>query len=238
MLKFCLRSLLTEYGWQFLRRVVLPHPIKTMRAAMLAGKQAYSGERTIVAAGNEESVLEPGKSIVGVGFCLKPLQPECPAGRFNHDCYFLEHTESFVGESIPPPCQRCAIRVYGLAARRAGCAFYIMTSAHDILFDLFKPIGDTGIFNRGIFLLCRFSLKPFAVGMRVSGVQGWMFPFNSGDCCDYPTWSRADRGLKTEQTSCSAFTHDEILALLRKYEEPNIAPSGFEKRGNIFYPLS
>lgn len=238
MIAFCLRSILTEYGWRFLSRVALPHPVKTLRALIIAEKLNCLGEKTIATAADGEPHLEPGKSVVGVGFCLKPLQPECPAGRFNHDCCFLENAKSLSGNNIPPPCQQCAIRAYGIAAHKAGCALYIMTSAHDILFDLFSPSAARGVFTCGVFMLCRFSLKPFAVGMRVAGIQGWMFPFKDGDCRDYPTWIKADRGTKPEQTSFSEFAHDEILALLKKHEVADSTFGGFEKRGNIFYPLS
>lgn len=236
MLNFCLRSFFTEYGRQFLWRLALPHPIKTMRAALLAEVQNCSGEKTTISHAESEPSWVPGKNIVGAGFCLKPLQPECLSGRFNHDCYFLENAHLLEQKDIPLPCQQCTIRTYGIAAHKAGCAFYIMTSAHDILFDLFKPAADYGVFSCGIFTLCRFSLKPFAVGMRIAGIQGWMFPFNEGDCRDYQTWLKADRGTKTEQTLLPPSVHEAILALLCKHETTDITDIRFEKRDNIFYP--
>ncbi len=48
MWMFCLNSLFTQYGWQFFRRVALPHPLKTARAVIGSGALDFSSEMTAV----------------------------------------------------------------------------------------------------------------------------------------------------------------------------------------------
>lgn len=237
MWKFCLHSLFREYGWQFFGRIALPHPVKTAKAVVASGKLDVSGDVTALGAEGSERVFGGAKSIVGVGFCLKPLDPPCPSGRFNHDCQFLETLPHSGSSAVPAACRSCAIREIGTLALRAGAAVYVMTSAKDILLDVFAPALDERRFTAGIFALCRYSLRPFAVGLLAGGVRGWMFPFEKGDCRDYRTWLQADRGIKEERTEIKPANRGAIRDLLRAAAHaPPFAP-GFEKRGNILHPL-
>ena len=236
MREFCWHSLFREYGWQFFRRVAAPHPVKTLRAVRASGALDFSGDRTAVAAeGPGRSFGGPG-SIVGVGFCLKPPDPPCPSGRFNHDCQALENLHHSGESEIPAACRSCAIREIGTLALRAGAACYVMTSAKDILLDLFVPALDEGRFSSGLFALCRYSLQPFAVGLLAGDVRGWMFPFERGDCRDYKTWLQADRGIKTERTEIKPENLRAIRDFLRAAAQAPPFTAGFEKRGNILYP--
>ena len=194
LLVFCGRSLFREYGWQFFRRIAFLHPLKTARAVRAAAALDVSGG--LVEVPGPAASFGGARSVVGVGFCLKPLDPPCPSGRFNHDCALLENLRSGAAADVPAPCRLCAIRECGLLSLRAGAAFYVMTSARDILLDVFVPALDRGTFAAGAFALCRYSLRPFAVGLLAGGVRGWMFPFEQGDCRDYQTWLKADRGTK------------------------------------------
>jgi hypothetical protein len=118
---------------------------------------------------------------------------------------------------------------------RTGGAFYIMTSARDILLDVFAPALDDGAFTSGLFVLCRYSLRPFAVGLLASGMQGWMFPFARGDCQDYQTWLQADRGVKEERTEIDKPTQERIRELLRGAAQKPSTATQFERRGNVLY---
>ena len=135
----------------------------------------------------------------------------------------MENLHRSEESELPAACRSCAIREIGALALRAGAACYVMTSAKDILLDL--------------FVLCRYSLRPFAVGLLAGGVRGWMFPFEKGDCRDYRTWLQADRGIKEERTEIKPANRGAIRDLLRAAAHaPPFAP-GFEKRGNILHPL-
>ena len=237
MREFCLHSLFREYGWQFFRRVAMPHPVKTAWAVMASEKLDFLGDMTALAPEDTGRSFGGPRSIVGVGFCLKPMDPPCPSGRFNHDCHALENLLSSEASDIPVACQQCAIREIGTLALRAGSAYYIMTSAKDILLDLFVPALNEARFASGLFVLCRYSLQPFAVGLLAGGIRGWMFPFEKGDCRDYKTWLQADRGSKEERTEIKPTNQSAIRDFLRAAAQVPPLATEFEKRDNLLYPM-
>ena len=236
MLEFCLHSLFREYGWQFFWRIALPHPWKTAKAVLASGRLDYSGDVTFLGAGGSGRAFGGAGSIVGVGFCLKPMDPPCPSDRFNHDCQFLETLPHSGTADVPAACRQCAIREIGTLALSAGAAVYVMTSAKDILLDVFAPALDERRFTAGIFALCRYSLRPFAVGLLAGGVRGWMFPFEKGDCRDYKTWIQADRGTKEERTEINPPNRSAIREQLRAAAQESTPAAGFEKRSHVLYP--
>lgn len=199
MMSFALHSLLRAYGWRFIWNVAIPYPRKVLQA--LAGMRKLVFVDDHVDVSDQEGTridLQGPQSLIGVGFCLKPMA--CPSGRFNHDCISLESTDL---KEVHAPCVGCEVRKHGERALQRGCTFYIMTSARDILDDVFLPALRERRFVAGRFLICRYSFKPFALGMLVSGIRGRLVAFESGDCRDYRTWVRADVGIKDEQTSLS-----------------------------------
>jgi hypothetical protein len=111
-----------------------------------------------------------------------------------------------------------------------------MTSAMDILLDVFAPALDHRRFSTGLFVLCRYSLRPFAFGLLATGISGWLFPFESGDCRDYRTWLRADRGTKDEQTEIHESSRRAIRRLLGHGANEMTTWRQWERRGNIMYP--
>ncbi len=236
MWAFSFHSVFKEYGWQFLRRVALRHPVKTGKAVLDSGALDFSGNMTTIHSSAANPRLEGARSIVGVGFCLKPLSPPCISGRANHDCHCLEHSLRFDRSDLSECCRQCAIREIGTMAMKTGAAFYIMTSARDILFDVFIPALKERRFTSGLFVLCNYSLRPFAVGLLASGIQGWLFSFERGDCGDYRTWIQADRGMKDERTEISKTSWKKIKDLLAQAEENSTLNVQIERRGNILYP--
>jgi hypothetical protein len=69
LLLFCFRSLYREYGSAFLVRVILAHPVATLR-----GIARYTRERA-----STPAIWRGGAaSLVGIGFCLKPVTPGRP----------------------------------------------------------------------------------------------------------------------------------------------------------------
>jgi hypothetical protein len=236
MVSFNLHSLFREYGWQFLLRAALPHPLKTAGAVLHSGTLDFSGDRVAVPDAAGAAGFPDAASIVGVGFCLKPLAPPCPSNRFNHDCRFLENLPASAVGTVPEACRQCTVREFGLMALNRGSAFYLMTSARDILFDLFEPALKKRLFTTGLFLLCRYSLRPYSVGLLLGGIRGWMFAFKDGDCADYKTWLEADRGVKKEQTRITPQVRDGIRSLLEAPAGPAAPFVRFRKRGNILLP--
>lgn len=217
MTAFLWRSLFRAYGWRFLWHVALPHPLRTLRAVTVAGRLSCEGDSVDVPGPMRNG--GPLRLLVGAGFCLKPL--ECPSGRFNHDCACLEGVATAC-------CGACEIRRQGARALGEGAAFYIMTSASDILHDVYLPALRERRFTDGHFFLCRYSLRPFAAGMLAAGLRGRLVAFESGDCRDYRTWVRADVGLKEEQTGLPQAARAGGVADERRVEVRA------EKRGSVY----
>ncbi len=228
---FSFRSLLTAYGRDFFTDVILRHPLVT-----LSGINRY---RKITGQSENQDVAVPSKypggpqTIVGAGFCLKPLEPACISDRANHDCLYFEKNLQDKDQKIPACCQNCKIRDIGERTLRTGSNFYIMTSAIDILHDMLIPALEEKRFMQGLFTMCRYSYEPFKIALLISGIEGSLFPFESGDCRDYATWHEADIGNKEEQTMLSEENERSLQDCLaaaetgRKYR--------YEKNGNIFY---
>lgn len=214
MWAFCARSLLREYGWQFVWRVAVRRPVRTARALRDASAIGESDPIIAVPPGGGGASLDGARQLVGLGFCLKPMIPECPSGRPNHDCLYLERLHGTGGAAVPEACRQCAIREVGAAALRAGAALYIMTSARDILRDVFEASLKRHTFDTGLFLLCGYSVRPFAAGLLASGIRGTLVPFDRGACEDYRTWLLADRGIKHEQTTIGEPKHRGVLGML------------------------
>lgn len=104
--------------------------------------------------------------------------------------------------------------------------------------DVFVPALEDGTFSSGVFLLCRYSLRPFSVGLLAAGMRGLLLPFETGDCRDYATWLLADRGIKEEQTEVPRPAHTAIRALLENPAGVPPRPAQFERRGNILFSRS
>lgn len=236
MWAFCVQSLFREYGWQFFLRIAVPHPVRTIKAVIGASALGFSGDMTTICPEGPKCSFGGARSVVALGFCLKPMNPPCPSGRFNHECNHLENLLGSDAQDIPASCQQCAIREIGLMTLRTGTAFYIMTSARDILLDVFAPALKGWKFTSGIFVLCCYSLRPFAVGLLASRIRGWLFPFDKGDCRDYRTWLQADRGVKDEQTRINEPNRKAISELLGIAAREAPIATQFERRGNVLYP--
>lgn len=235
MLWFYFRSLFVKYGWLFIRHVARFRPGKVVKAFFMSLK-INSKQDLIIKQKKSDYNSESGKSIVGVGFCMKPKEPPCPSLNDLHGCRYLEEFYEYPPLDVPKACRGCYIKKAGLCALQANSAFYIMTSAEDILFDVYEPALKSKKFNSGVFIMCAYSFKPFFIGMYSSGLEGRIFPLCSGDCCDYKAWIKADRGDKPEQTELDPDTQKKIELLLSKtLQKKDILR--FEKKGNIFYPF-
>lgn len=228
LIKFCWFSLWREYGFAFIIHVILPHPIRTVRGFFGFAMEKEKGR------GRSVTAEKPAQSVVGLGFCLKPLDPVCISGRPNHDCYFLEHNLFLQAEKMPDCCRECLIRKIGTLALAQGYNFYIMTSARDILSDIFLPALRSKRFSYAILGLCRYSMAPFRIAMSIVGINGQLFPYQQGDCKDYRSWRQADIGLKNEQTELDDRDIKDMLSLLGIESGRENLPVKVQKKGNIF----
>jgi hypothetical protein len=234
---FCLHSVFTEYGKTFLLKVVVSHPLKTLKGVKKYGQSGagMSSRGCTISHLEPESGWTGGKgSIVGVGFCAKPLDPPCLSQRANHDCAYFERRLHLDKCYLPVPCKECMIREVGLGALSSKSDFYIMTSAKDILSDLFLPALNSSTYQSALFGLCHYSFEPFKIALFISEIEALLCPFEKGDCDDYRTWRKADLGIKDTQTQ---LRNDDLEAIKTKLQnEANMSDtvSKFKKIGNIF----
>jgi hypothetical protein len=234
---FSVNSLVRNYGIAFISRVIIRHPFKTIagirKYQQLNKNEELSDKIILVNPQYPEICINKNKSIIGAGFCLKPLKPECISGRANHDCKFFEYNLHLQKDKLPLCCKDCMIKKIGLMALNAKSNFYIMTSAKDILYDIIQPAVERGKYLKGLFCMCKYSFEPFKIALLISGIKGCLYSFETGDCKDYKTWHRADIGIKDEQTTLSnTFIRSAENSLSLNSSNRNIK---FKKTGNIFY---
>lgn len=222
LLAFCLRSMYREYGSAFALRVILGHPV----AAALGVSRYLRG-------GTATPAPWPGGagSLVGIGFCLKPVMPACPAGRANHRCQVLE---GGISEDCAP-CRDCLVRAIGQQALASGSSVYVMTSAHDVLHDVLLPALLHRRFHSAVLTLCRYSFEPMRLALAICRIEARLVPFQHGDCRDYAAWWRADIGEKPERTFLD---HNDFLELSVTLSGATveIPAKGFQRVGNIYEP--
>lgn len=243
---FCARSLLRSYGQLFLRAAMLRHPVQTVLGAwsyrryVRPLRQTDSAPVGVASELTFHTELAEGNWLVGIGFCQKPLEPPCPARRFNHRCWLLEQLDV---ARIPAACLACPIREVANHALPAGATLYIMTSAIDIARDMLLPAFGSPEFHRLLLVVCPYSAPPLALAMSICGLRGLVFAFSRGDCHDYAAWLGADKGMKQEQTFLSVSTQERLLALLDAVAKARAARGGppsscFKELGNFYIPVA
>jgi hypothetical protein len=110
-----------------------------------------------------------------------------------------------------------------------------MTSARDILDDVFVPSMRRHMVGDGLFVLCRYSFRPLAFGLLASGMSARLLPLERGDCRDYRTWLFADRGIKDEQAGVGASAVAEVEMLLPAAASSRVIR--VERRGHLLHPV-
>ncbi len=255
LLDFSIHSLSEAYGRVFVRRVILRHPLRALRG-MVAYAQLLDvcrpQERVLLRCDESEFVrraaLDPKRLLVATGFCQKPTETadsiqHCPAGRFSHSCVYL--ASLMLGSAsrprIRPGCADCAIRELGHAAFMAGASFAVLTSALDIAHDILLPGLEQRRFTHFLLAVCPLSVEPMSLALLICGLEGYIFPYNTGACVDYHQWLRADGGDKPERTTLASHGMARLLHLLqriaaRRDERPQGSTVRCERGGNVFVP--
>jgi hypothetical protein len=228
---FGFRSLFKEYGREFFKHIAFPHPFQTLKGVYKFNTQGMKGYN------NFKEKAWPGgrESLVGLGFCLKPIDPPCPSGRANHECQYLEENLHIKEKPIPLPCQDCTIRKIGFAALCCSSSFYIMTSAKDILHDLLLPSIQNNLYSAALLGLCHYSFEPFKLALSICSLEASLFSFAEGDCKDFKTWDLADKGIKHDRTALKTEDIDAIVGILNN--SPRAKPLDLQctRSGHIFH---
>ncbi len=249
---FTRRSLGHRYGWHFLIRVVLRHPLRTLTGYLAFRRlanpmRAESGAMCLFAGPSSDFLRQaasdkPGRFLLALGFCQKKmattLNPvECPAGRFNHDCLFVEGKPTGANAA----CDVCDVRLLAEHALGAGASLYLMTAAQEITRDVLAPALEQGRFGQTLMLLCPMSVQAVLAPMSVCRLPGFILGYHAGHCASYAEWLRADRGDKPKQTSLlpahltRAIQILDTLALERRGLGQN-TPSGWSREGFVYTP--
>jgi hypothetical protein len=250
--EFSLRSLQMRHGLTFLGRVVLSHPVSTwvgmLKHRRIMREHPAQGETTFLFEGPEEDfaprLLEAKTHLlVAMGYCQKPLAPECPVGRPNHDCLFLDRLDlDRERKGHHPACEVCHIRTVGTQALRAGASMNIMTSALDIARDVMIPAVGPRRFHSVIMGICPYSVRVITLPLAMCGLEGYLFGYASGNCVTWEQWLRADEGIKFEQTTLSADADTKLMTLLEGIAEQRAREGQryvrFERQANIYVPVT
>ncbi len=246
--EFSFRSLGRRYGLTFLTRVVVRHPWRTLGGILRYRRLSRKGtlgdgivRLFLEPEGHFESRLSLAKGglLVALGFCQKPLEPECPAGRPNHDCVYLDSLDlsSEVGVA-DPACAGCDVRRIGTLALQAGACMHIMTSALDIARDVLVPSIEERRFSSVIMCLCPYSVRAMALPLIICGLHGYLLGYDSGNCANWEQWLRADRGIKDEVTRLGWSAEDKLVSLLERIGEVRAGEgeeyARFVRQGNVY----
>ncbi len=249
---FTRHSLGHRYGWHFLARVVLRHPLRALRGyaafRRLTNPLRVEGGALCLFSGSSADFLrkatagEPGGFLLALGYCQKkmatPENPaECPAGRFNHDCAFLEGRAA----SAAAACSACDVRLLTDHSRAAGASLYLMTAAQEITRDVLAPALEHGRFRQVLMLLCPMSVQAVLAPMVVCGLPGYVLSYHAGYCASYAEWLRADRGDKPKQTSLQPAHLARAIQILDTLAQERRrlgqkAANGWRRQGFVYTP--
>ncbi len=244
--EFGYRSFFKEYARLFFLKAMLRHPRKAVkglekyRQFIKSHENLFSLYRKSLALPDGETFiarisLQDRSLLLGLGFCLKPYDPEssarsCPSGRANHECQYLESGE------VQNICVGCEIFKIAKKSLGKGWGIYIMTSAQDIAIDFLLPQIDRGSFPTAILLLCPYSVQAILPSLFICGIDAYLLAYDSGFCNDYGEWRLADLGTKEDRTTLNKESSEKIFDLIDHSDSPHTPAQSFRRIGNIFFP--
>jgi len=208
--EFAFKSMKRRLGFEILGRLFLAHPISSIK-----GLLKYQLSKKI----KPDSFSHP--LIIGA-YCQKPL--DCPAKRFNHRCLFAENL------IIYPACKKCELREMVKMAIMFKSPFYIMTTALDVLFDVFLKKR----FSYFLTTICPYAKQLFLFPALVFDMKGYFFLLGKGSCKSYDEFLLADKGYKKTQTFLSPLAKKRFMKIYDKINFDINNPLIF--KGNFYEP--
>lgn len=216
--EFGIRSMGRRLGVEVVARLLFCHPIKSSRGFFryrlyLAKNKEWVTPHT--------EINSPPHLVIMGAYCQKPQERNiCPAGRFNHRCYFIETL------TVYPACRHCDLREMAELAMLLGCHFYIMTSALDLLRDVFLPATCKKAFSHFLVMICPYAKELFLFPAFISDMKGWTLTIAKGSCLNYKEFLLADEGHKSRQTHLSSTAHHSLLNI---YERIKANSKGYQR---------
>lgn len=187
-------------GIEIAGRLFFAHPVKSARGFFKYYR--YLSERTLPKVSTEIiSLFHP--LLIGA-YCQKPNS--CPAKRFNHRCLFAETLITY------PACKKCELKKMVELAMMLKCPFYIMTTALDVLLDVFL----TRRFPFFLVMICGYARELFLFPAFVFDMKGRFLLLGKGSCRSYWEFLLADQGHKSAQTHLSPFAD---MAFMKLYNQ-------------------
>ncbi len=84
-------------------------------------------------------------------------------------------------------------------------------------------------------IICRYSYEPIKFAISICGIRTFLFSYLEGDCKDYPTWLKADKGIKLEQTRIHSDYLKQISKIIKSGNVLSVLK--YINRGNVFIPF-
>jgi hypothetical protein len=224
--QFSLQNSFRDYPYYFLFAALLRYPLRSWHGFMHYRQLVRSSHGEPL--NGTTSLCDLARTVadhrllIAPGFCMKPYDYEkgrstCPVGHFNHECRLLNDlTVLHHKEKWPKPCFTCGIAPLAVRAVDLRADVYIMTSAMDIAKDVYIPALQYRGAVYGLFFLCPYSLEPFTFGLAIAGIKGALITFCKGECKDHAEWTKADVGIKNDQTFLAENVWADVFTQLNK----------------------
>ena len=218
--EFSARSLFRAYGWNFIFKVLIRHPIKSIKGLWAYKKFIktvnFSADKDIIsnlglAKFMAKAQAEPQNLLVATGFCQKPTdaanpKDSCPTVRFTNHCQYYEN------HTLAPACEACDIKRIVELVKDLSCQFDILTAVRDITDNIFIPLLRGKTSKQVMIFICPFSIRLAILPLFICQADFVLIPFSSGSCDNYHDFIKADTGHKDETT----YAHQDHLALIEK----------------------
>ena len=206
--EFGIRSMGCRLGMEVVARLLFCHPVKSSKGFFRYRHYLAKNKEWLTP--HIETNSYPHLVVMGA-YCQKPREGNtCPAGRFNHRCHFIQTL------TVYPACRHCDLRKMAELAMLLGCHFYIMTSALNLLRDVFLPAIREKAFSHFLVMICPYAKELFLFPAFVSEMKGWTLIIAKGSCPNYKEFLLADKGHKSRQTHLSSIAHRSFLNIYQR----------------------
>lgn len=226
--EFGIRSMNRRLGIEIVGNLLFSHPIKSIKGFLKYGH--YLAQNKPRKRLSVETIPHLRPLLIGA-YCQKPK--DCPSGRFNHRCLFAETLITYSS------CEPCDLKKMAELAAILKCPFYIMTTALEVLVDIF--LSNT--FSHFLVMICTYAKGLFLFPAFIFNMEGWAFTLGRGSCRNYQEFLLADMGGKCGQTFPSPLAYKSFIDLYNQikmaYRDPKVGSNDYQaliKKGHFYIP--
>jgi hypothetical protein len=219
--EFGTRSMGRRLGAEIIGRLLLFHPIKSIGGFLRYRHHLAQGKPLMRLSAEMVPRLRP--VLIGA-YCQKPKG--CPVGRFSHRCLFAETLTTY------SPCEYCDLKKMVEMAMGLKSPFYIMTTALDVLTDIF--LDKT--FSCFLLMICPYAKGLFLFPALIFNMEGRTLTLAKGSCRNYQEFLLADKGGKLNQTLLSSLAHKTFIDLYRQIRVYSNNHQRLIRQGHFYSP--